>query len=60
MTYENQYDPYRVGKNKVTGPLAMSYVPMQKFRNLYNPDVAYKVGTIFKELDFPWVGRDKC
>ena len=39
-------------------PLAMSYVPWQCFRNLFeNEFVALKNGTIFKELDLEWYGR---
>lgn len=32
-------------------PLAMAYVPWQKFQNLYNEAEAFKRGTIFKDLD---------
>ena len=39
-------------------PLAMAYVPMQKWRNLYDCDVALSRGTLFSELDLPfWVAR---
>ncbi len=34
-------------------PLAYAYVPMQKFRLLYNPERALKQGTLFEELDLP-------
>lgn len=37
-------------------PLAMSYVPMQKWRNIYDTGTALKVGTIFEELDLPFLG----
>lgn len=37
-----------------TLPLAMAYVPMQIWRNLYTADAGLNEGTIFKELDFPW------
>jgi len=41
-------------------PLAMAYVPMQKWKNVYNNDVALKRGTIFPELDLPFLGgRDR-
>ena len=33
--------------------LAMAYVPMQKFENLYNSTMALRRGTLFKDLDFP-------
>lgn len=38
-------------------PLAMAYVPWQKFQNLYNEADAFKNGTIFKELDFEFCKR---
>ncbi len=38
-------------------PLAMAYVPMQKWQKLYEPDVAFERGTIFSELDLPFLGR---
>lgn len=37
-------------------PLAMAYVPMQKWGNLYEADVALKRGTLFQELDLPFMG----
>ena len=37
--------------------LAMAYVPMQKFQNLYTPEEALANGTLFMELDKPWLGR---
>lgn len=33
-------------------PLAMAYVPWQKFQNLHNETDAFMCGTIFKDLDF--------
>ena len=35
--------------------LAMAYVPMQSFRNLYSPAEALIRGTLFEELDKPLV-----
>ena len=37
-------------------PLVMAYVPMQTFRNLYDPESALCHGTIFRELDLPFYG----
>lgn len=37
-------------------PLAMAYVPMQKWRNIYSTAEAMKAGTIFQELDLPFLG----
>lgn len=39
-------------------PLAMAYVPMQKWRMLYAEDVGFSRGTIFKELDKPFIGEE--
>ena len=36
-------------------PLAMAYVPMQKWREIYELDKAFQTGTIFRELDKPFV-----
>ena len=38
-------------------PLAMSYVPMQKWNKAYSNDVALQRGTIFPELDLPFLSR---
>ena len=38
-------------------PLAMCYVPMQQWRDLYSADVGLERGTIFSELDKPFLGR---
>ena len=40
-------------------PLAMAYVPMQRFRALYEPEAGFEKGTIFAELDMPFVGCKK-
>lgn len=39
--------------------LAMSYVPNQPFRNLYDEPTALSRGTLFKSLDFPFVGAKR-
>jgi hypothetical protein len=38
-------------------PIAMAYVPWQRFGRLYELDRALQVGTIFAELDKPFTGR---
>lgn len=38
-------------------PLAMSYVPMQKFKNLYDTEKALCRGTLFEDLDLPFKGE---
>ena len=37
-------------------PLAMVYSPVQDFHKLYEMDAALKQGTVFKELDLPFMG----
>jgi hypothetical protein len=39
-----------------TPALGMAYVPMQKFKDLYNPEKGLPIGTIFSELDKPFCG----
>ncbi len=39
--------------------LGMVYPPRQSWRNLYEADVGFDRGTIFRELDKPFYG-DKC
>ena len=38
-------------------PLAMAYVPWQRFGCTYEPEQALQAGTIFPELDLPFYGR---
>lgn len=40
--------------------LAMSYVPMQKWQKLYEPEDGFSRGTIFEELDLPFIGKGDC
>lgn len=35
--------------------LAMAYVPMQKLTTVYEDDVALRVGTLFPDLDKPFM-----
>ncbi len=39
-------------------PLAMAYVPMQKWGTLYAPAAALDRGTIFPALDLPFIGEE--
>jgi hypothetical protein len=36
---------------------AMSYVPWQKWENIYNMEEGLQKGTIFEDLDKPYIGR---
>ncbi len=38
-------------------PLASVYAPLQEFRNLYRAEEGIRHGTIFKELDLPFMGK---
>lgn len=38
-------------------PLAMAYVPMQAFRETYEPKQALENGTLFPELNKPFKGK---
>lgn len=37
-------------------PIGMTYVPWQSWKNIYEPDKALQRGTIFEELDKPFLG----
>ena len=39
-------------------PLAMVYGPVQEWREIYDNEAGLAHGTIFKELDFPFLGGD--
>ena len=41
-------------------PIAMAYVPWQKWQMIYEPKEALKRGTIFKELDLPFEATKGC
>ena len=38
-------------------PIGMTYVPMQCWQNLYCPEKALEQGTMFADLDKPFLGR---
>ena len=38
-------------------PVAMAYVPWQKWKDIYEPCKALESGTIFAELDKPFLGK---
>ena len=42
----------------VQTPLAMAYVPFQKFGNLLDEQKAFDTGTLFKDLNKPWIGSE--
>ena len=38
-------------------PVAMAYVPWQKWKDIYDSCKAFESGTIFAELDKPFLGK---
>ena len=38
-------------------PLAMVYSPVQEWQNLYDNEMGLSHGTIFKDLDLPFMGK---
>ncbi len=51
---ENAFDYTYLGRL----PLAMAYVPFQRWGNIYDPYRALQRGTIFPDLDLPFCGRE--
>ena len=51
--HSDMYEPENIDKL----PIAMAYVPWQRWKNTYELGKALKVGTIFPELDLPYLGR---
>lgn len=41
-------------------PLAMAYIPWQKWKDIYETCKGFQRGTIFGELDKPFLGRGGC
>lgn len=41
-------------------PLAMAYVPWQKWQNIYDAEKGFCNGTIFQELNLPFFGVGGC
>lgn len=39
-------------------PLAMAYVEWQKWQNIYPAQVGFERGTIFEDLDLPFIGEE--
>lgn len=40
--------------------LAIAYIPMQKITTLYDDENSYKIGTLFPDLDKPFLGGGVC
>lgn len=41
-------------------PLAMAYVPWQRWQNIYDAEKGFCNGTIFQELNLPFFGVGGC
>ena len=39
--------------------LAMAYVPHQPWEEIYEADIGLERGTIFRQLDFPWLAGEQ-
>ena len=60
MSNYNQNGRYNryTGNNSVDSlPLAMAYVPWQSWESIYEPCKALKIGTIFADLNLPFLGK---
>ncbi len=58
MPGEHNYSELKFSSTELKNlPLAMAYVPMQKYRDSYTYEEALKAGTLFPELDKPFLGR---
>jgi hypothetical protein len=47
-----------MGETDQKRALAMAYVPWQRWGNTYEPSVALKRGTLYPDLDFPFIGEE--
>lgn len=50
----SSHSPSSCVKNE---PIGMAYVPWQNFHSVYDPDKALMCGTIFSELNKPFLGK---
>ncbi|MFO7160321.1 MAG: spore coat associated protein CotJA [[Clostridium] cellulosi] len=41
-------------------PIGMAYVPFQQLTAIYDENTGFKAGTIFPDLDKPWIGSGGC
>ncbi|MDI3528676.1 MAG: hypothetical protein PWQ23_495 [Thermoanaerobacter sp.] len=51
------YNPYVQDYAFPPLKLAQAYVPLQKYVSIYPPEEAIKKGTVFPELDMPYIGE---
>ena len=63
MPYNNYRQPTTISVKKDTiedMPLAMAYVPWQKWKNIYDAEKGFCNGTIFQDLNLPFFGIGGC
>ena len=63
MSYIPRYNDYNFNNNSNNKSddaksLAMVYIPFQKWQKLYSEEVALNRGTLFSELDKPFIGEE--
>lgn len=46
------------GRFPKSTPIGMMYVPFQKWEEPYEPEVAISRGTMFPDLDLPFLGKE--
>lgn len=51
-------DEERLFSDPQNVPLAMSYVPIQIWQRIYSPQDGLERGTIFEQLDLPFIGEE--
>lgn len=58
MSGRNCYEKQEICIDKF--PVGMTYVPWQNWNQIYEFDKALHQGTLFPELDKPFIGRRAC
>lgn len=55
-----QNDNNNMSRFPNNAPLAMAYVPFQEWGDVYSDDEAFPIGTLFPDLNFPFMrGADR-
>lgn len=58
--FDNNHEDCRYCQSVDQCRLAMAYVPWQRWCETYDPNVGFHRGTIFPELDMPFLGGGGC
>ncbi len=53
---EHRHPPQMNADKETPLSIAMAYVPWQKMEQIYDPSKAFKYGTLFPELNLPFMG----